>query len=269
MLESLDAQEVVEFLQRERPDVMSVLVEAKPYDPDGDGDEDTEMPGVNGKDDDDDEGTRKRSVRETKEVAPTMGEINEALLEALQSDEGKALLESQVEELFSAIVAPKLAELIEAVLTDERELLAADASATSARQIEVRDLRDAAHRQINESRLPETLKQELREEYEIVDGKPTAKLDVAEAEIDGVKKPAGELLKESVDADIARKRAVVEEIKPTQVRGQGPRTESSLTEGKSQEDKPEKTSGSTLTDHLLVEARIGEDELGDLWADLP
>jgi hypothetical protein len=272
MLEGLEAQELAETLLAERPDVVSVLIEARNNDPDGDDDMDNSMPGPGGEDDDDEKGTRKRSVRETKEVVPTVGEINEALEEALQTDEFKTAVAAQVEEAFSAIVAPKLAELIEAVLTDERELLAADAGATSARLIEVRDLRDEAHSMINASRLPETLKQELREEYEIVDGKPTTKLDVVEAEIDGEKKPAVELLKESVTADIARKRAVVEEITPTRVRGQGPRREATLTEGEQTEQKkPEDTStGSVLTDHLLAEARFGEDELSeDLWADLP
>lgn len=279
MLEGLAVEQVLELLEAERPDVVSALLEAKGVPkkkdvdfPGGDGGKN----GVEDDDEDDDDaisgGRAKRvksALKENKEgVAVT--DIKELLTEALKTDEGKAIIEEAVTEQFKVIVAPKLAELIEAALEDERELVQAEAGASTTRTLEVRDMRDEAHKAIRESKLPASMQTELTAKYDIVGAKPTASLDVQEAEVDGETKSALDVLLESVNTDIEAKRAQVAEIRPTQVRGQGPtkKAPTELAEGEKAEEKTPGTSGSGKTDHLLIEAGVASEELTDLWSDL-
>lgn len=258
----IEANDLLELLHESHPEVLTELLETK------------KSRASKKKDDEDDPEEKPGDMYETNKEASEVTDIKELLAEALKTDEGKAeigeILAPLVEAKFNEIVAPRLAELIETVIAEERELMQAESGAGAKRVIEVRDLRDAAHEMIAESKLPASMQAELKAKYDIAeDHKPTPALDVTEAEVEGEKKSALEQLRESVEADIAAKRAQVAEIHPTQVRGQGPAKQ--LTEAEKKEveegkkDEP-KSTGSTLTDHLLTEARIDPSE--DLWADL-
>ena len=147
----------------------------------------------------------------------------ETLREALETDEGRQILEEGVGNAFAAIVAPRLSELVEAALEDERELIQAEADATAQRQLQVRDLKDLAHGMIRESKLPESFQSELLERYDVVRGVPTPALDVIEDVDDEgeITASAEDKLRETVEADIARKKEQYASARPTQVRGQG------------------------------------------------
>jgi hypothetical protein len=196
----------------------------------------------------------------------------EALSEALETDEGRQIMEEAVGAAFAAIVAPRLSELVEAALEDERELIQAEADASAQRQLQVRDLKDVAHEMIRESKLPATFQAELLERYDLVGGRPTPSLDVIEDVDDEgeVTKTAEEKLRETVEADIARKREQYAEARPTTVRGQGeakpakPAAKAEGEEGEVEEAKTPKSTGSARTDALLQEAGIEADD--DLYA---
>lgn len=85
------------------------------------------------------------------------------------------------------------------------------------RAIELRDLRDEAHKIISEASLPSKAEEKLMKEYSL-DGEPTAKLDQQDSE----DKSAFDSLRESVEADIREARELLAEVAPTVVEGQGP-----------------------------------------------
>lgn len=222
----------------------------------------------------DDEGDNKFTVREGHNRGGNMDGL-ELLEAALESDEGSAFLDAKVRESFARVVAPSLRDLVEAAIEDERELVRAEGRAESERIVEVRDLRDYAVQTITEARLPDTFKTELLEQYAIVDGKPTPKLDVVAEENEetgAVVKSAEQVLREELGEDIARKQAQAREIGGTRVRGQGETgrktPEAAAVEGGEEGKKPEvteaKSTGSPRTDALLEAANIEADE--DLYA---
>jgi hypothetical protein len=86
------------------------------------------------------------------------------------------------------------------------------------RKIELRDLRDEAHKLISESALPSKAEAKLKSEYSLEGDAPTAKLDVFDTE----NKSAADILKESVDTDIREARELLAEVMPAKVEGQGP-----------------------------------------------
>lgn len=206
----------------------------------------------------------------------------EALTEALATDEGKKLVtdllesvvDDRVDARFKEVAAPKLAELVEAAMEEEREVITAEAEARAGRKLAIRDMRDAAHAQITEAKLPETFKVELRARYDLVEGAPTAALDVTDEKDDAGKvvKKADDVLKEAVAADIATKRQQAADIAPTTVRGQGPTsaTESEeTTEPELDEDgKPKakkkveeaRGTGSAHSDYLFESAGVDLNE---------
>lgn len=236
-----DDNALMEWLA-ERPDLVDRIVEAAD---------------IGGRDD-----NRERELREG-------GTVNagELLQEALETDEGRAVLDEAVRESFARIVAPALQDLVEAALEDERQLLRAEGKAEAGRMLEVRDMKDVAHSMIAESKLPDTFQAELRERYDLVDGTPTPALDVLaeEDEAGAVKRSATEVLREALTVDIAHKREQAAELRPTRVRGQGEVREAK----KSDDDEPgdkgkekveEGSTGSFKTDSMLQEAGIAIDE---------
>jgi hypothetical protein len=220
----------------------------------------------------------KAKKKAAEEAAGEGGEVVDAetLREALDSDEGRQVIaeavDERVDERFAAIVAPRLSELIEAALEDEREMIQAEAEATASRKLQLRDLRDQAHEAIRETKLPEEFQSELLERYDIVDGKPTPALDVLDEEDEQtgeVTKSADEVLREAVKADIARKKEQFAAARPTQVRGQGEARPAKsagkpdeVAEGEEggEERKTPASTGSPRTDALLTEAGIENDD---------
>lgn len=76
----------------------------------------------------------------------------EAIAEALSTDEGRAAVAPIVEDLFVRMVAPRLGELIEAALEDERELMQAEADASANTEAPAsRSARPCTH---DDSRVP-------------------------------------------------------------------------------------------------------------------
>jgi hypothetical protein len=287
VMESMTDDEVIEHLRETRPDLYQQVIaeakKAKPKDESEDEPSDEEELGDTETDDADEIARRKAAKAKTKLNESTTTEEEEvkidieSLREALATDEGKQLVEGLVEPLvdarFQKVAAPKLAELVEAAMEEEREVITAEAEARADRKLHIRDMKDAAHGQINESRLPETFKAELRARYDLVEGEPTAALDVADEkdEAGKVVKKADDILKEAVAADIKTKSDQHAEIAPTRVRGQGPSAAATVEETGDEPDEPKKkdeketiteakTTGSGHFDHVLQEAGVQVDE---------
>jgi hypothetical protein len=140
----------------------------------------------------------------------------------------ESLVGPLVDQRFQQIVAPRLAELIESALEDERELTQAEADAVAGRKLELRDLRDAAHRRITEASLPEPFKAELRAKYDLYENQPSPALDVVDDDPDEVEEPksAAEKVAEAVDKDLSVKGEQFRASRPaTRVRGQAARAD--------------------------------------------
>lgn len=262
MFEALTDDEVLTHLSESRPDLLVRISEAE---------------------DDGDEGERERLVnkhmkklksrkmaekaadQEMKEGHVTVDELREAL----GSEEFEELIEGRVESAvksaFAEMLVPKMAELFEAGFEQEREYEHEVREAASSRQMQLRDLRDTAHRMIAESKLPEPFQRELRDDYTLSEnGKPTAGLDVEDEEDEDGKVTAAaeEKLREAVERKIKTKREQVAALRPTVVRTVGDSGEGG---GKAvQESDAKKTTGSPLTDALLQEASIEPGD--DLYA---
>jgi hypothetical protein len=279
LMEGMSDPELQEWLQENRPELLEHVIAEADAEGGGGKDEHEELtkkylPKFKGNREMAAKAAKRELAQEGHEEGGDVPEVTvEALREALESDEGRQLVEEAVNERFGAIVAPRLAELVEAALEDERELTQAEANASAQRQLEVRDLKDIAHAAIRESRLPEPFQAELRESYKIIDGKPTPSLDVIEdVEEDGtVTKTAEDKLRENVEADIAVKKEQFAAARPTRVTGQGETSKPKATEGGTtvQEGAEEggesrKTTGSQRTDYQLNEAGIEPD--ADLYA---
>lgn len=144
----------------------------------------------------------------------------EALQEALSKDPSlivEALQRSSDAQDF-------LRGLMEATIEAEREVIRAETRAETQREIALRDMRDTAHSIIRESKLPASWQSDIARRYDLVEGLPTAGLDIAD-EVDdkgAVVKDAMTALRESVEADIAAEQAKFREASPTRVRQQGP-----------------------------------------------
>lgn len=174
-----------------------------------------------------------------------MGDITpEKLQEALQSEDFQGVVDSAVQE--------RLRPLVEAAVSEERELIRAEARADADRQIELRDLRDEAHEIVEESRLPDPLKDQIKAEYALTDTGPTAALDAVTDQFgeDGkVEKQAKAVLREAVEARVSEQRDLLAAVNPTRVKGQGPATPS---EG----DEDRKKGEGTLWGELLQESGV-------------
>jgi hypothetical protein len=189
-----------------------------------------------------------KSVAEAETTEETdMGAITpEALQEALQSEDFRSVLDPIVEERVKA--------LVESAVADERELIRAEARADADRQLELRDMRDVAHRQISEAKLPEAFSSRAKAQFEIKQEGPTTGLDVVDdVDDDGkVTKLASVKLQEAVDCAIQDQRELLAAANPTAVRGQGPGTPAKRGEG---EEEPQKGEG-TLYGAVLQEAGV-------------
>lgn len=178
-----------------------------------------------------------------------MGDITpEALREALQSEELRGVIEETVTE--------RARSLVEAAVADERELIRAEAKADADRQIDLRDMRDEARRQIQEAKLPEVFAARARSEFDLTDRGPTAKLDVVDdVDDDGkVVKGAREKLQEAVAESIASQRELLAAANPTRVTGQGPGAAAKRGDGEDGAE-PKKGDG-TLYASVLQEAGV-------------
>lgn len=288
MLEGRTDDEVVELLREEglldRPGIRKALMEAEDGDggAGGDGGGDlaalvkSYLPRFQG----DRSKAERAAERELARINEGQGgdevDATELLQEALENEGGRELLATAVKPIVEGflreIVAPRLGELIEAALEDERELMQAETEAGANRRLELRDLRDAAHAQIAESRLPEPFKAELRGKYDLRENEPTAALDVVADDpakvADGEKpKTADEKLHEAVEADLAVKEEQYRASRPApRVTGQGERAteKPKVEEGADGAEKKPGTTGSPLTDYALREANVEVDE--DLYA---
>jgi len=176
-----------------------------------------------------------------------MGAITpEALQEALQSEDFQSVL--------GPIIDDRVKTLVESAVADERELIRAEARADADRQLELRDMRDAAHRQITEAKLPDAFANRAKSQFQLTETGPTPGLDVVDdVDDDGnVTKKASEKLSEAVTAAIQDQRELLAAANPTAVRGQGPGTPAKRGEG---DDEPKKGEG-TLYGALLQEAGV-------------
>lgn len=241
LLESLTDDEFTEYLKEHRPD-LHTLLEA------GDGDAED---AADGGDDELEEMVKKfmakgmpraaamkaarKALSKTQEGTIDSGsgtpgaagteddpvEITpEALREALDTDEGRAVLFMVVSDLAPTIVQ----EIVEAQLEGEREVIRVEARADADRQIALRDMRDSAHAMIEAAGLPEMFAEKAKEKFVLVEGQPSPALDVIDdVDDDGnVTKPALDKLRESVEAEIADAKGLVASVAPkTRVTGQG------------------------------------------------
>jgi hypothetical protein len=194
---------------------------------------------------------KKALAKSTAEAAITeetdMGAITpEALQEALQSEDFRGVLDDVVEQ--------RVKTLVEAAVAGERELIRAEARADADRQLELRDMRDAAHRQISEAKLPTVFANRAKAQFEITNDGPASALDVVDdVDDDGnVTKQAAAKLQEAVDAAVQDQRELLAAANPTAVRGQGPGAPAKRGDG---EEDPKKGEG-TLYGSLLQEAGV-------------
>lgn len=268
MLDSMTDEELREHLASTRP---GVLEAAKPKDA-----EDAKDGGA----DDDEEALvasfmKKGLSRPLAERAAKRQLASKAQESKDDKDDDKGdevpLTAEQVEEaLASPEVQAKLASLVEATvetkITEARDRIRAEARVDSERAIEIRDLRDAAHKQIREAALPPLYEEESLAKFDLVEGEPTDALDLYEAvDADGkVEKSAMEVLEAAVEVEVARQRKLVGSLRPTRVRGQGAGS-TALQEGETKKDGegegkkgPDRVGSLTAT--LLQEASIDPDK---------
>lgn len=270
LLESMTDEELRAHLLTTRP---SVLREASASDPDGDGDDDSDelaalikkykAKGLS------DALAKNAATRELKNKGKS--EVKEGADPAADpavDPEGGDVARPTTEDITEALQAPEvktvITDLIEAAVNSrmatERAAIRAEAFTDAERQIELRDLRDAAHTQIREARLPAEFERRALAQFAITSDGPTDALDVFEAydENNVVTATAEAVLRESVDAVIADSRALVGSLRPTRVRGAGAQA---AVEGEG------KTDGAETRDHigdatraLLQEANIDPDK---------
>jgi hypothetical protein len=187
----------------------------------------------------------KQALKNTEEAnteETDMGVTPEALQEALQSEDFQGALKT----------------LVEAAVADERELIRAEARADADRQLDLRDMRDAAHRQIQESKLPEAFASKTKALYEITDDGPTSGLDIVDdVDDDGkVTKKAEDKLTESVAAAIQEQQDLLATVNPTKVRGQGVGAPAKRGEGEGGDGDDTKAGEGTLWGAVLQEAGV-------------
>jgi hypothetical protein len=191
-----------------------------------------------------------KQTQEANTEETDMGITPEALQEALQSEDFRSALDEIVEPM----VEQRVKTLVESAVAGERELIRAEARADADRQLELRDMRDAAHRRISEAKLPGAFSDRAKAQFEIGDDGPTPKLDVVDdVDDDGnVTKKAAAKLQEAVDTTVQDQRELLAAANPATVRGQGPGAP-----GKRGEDgeEPKKGEG-TLYGALLQESGV-------------
>ena len=179
-----------------------------------------------------------------------MAEITpEQLQEALQSDGFRGTLDGIVEERVRA--------LVEAAVADEREVIRAEARADADRQLELRDLRDEAHKIIEEAKLPDVFASRARSQFDITENGPTGPLDVVDDVDDEGKttKAARAKLQEAAEAAVQDQRELLAAANPTRVTGPGPGRAAKRGEGDGEGDESKPGEG-TLYGAVLQEAGV-------------
>ncbi len=161
-------------------------------------------------------------TNETAEGGDTVEQLEEALRDP-ESGVSKAVRDMVAKRTHVALRHQN--ELHQKELTEAREQARSEAleeatkiAESTKRLIELRDLRDEAHKIISEAALPSKAEAKLLSEYSLDGETPTAKLDQQATE----DKSAFDSLTESVEADIREARELLAEVAPTVVEGQGP-----------------------------------------------
>lgn len=161
------------------------------------------------------------------------------LTEALRSDEGRVLLREAVGD----------------ALSDERDLIRAEARADADRVIQLHSMEREAHNMIEAAKLSSRWEANLKERFSLSEAGPSYDLDVVD-EIDEetrqVTRPAEAILRESVTGAITEARDLISSTGGgTRVRGQGP------VQG---DGKPDERKRPSLYRDLLQEAGFEDPE---------
>lgn len=264
LLESMSDDEFLTYVREERP---GLLNEAD--DPDHDGDDDS--PGsTDNPDADQDAAVEKLMKRGMSRKQAEAFAKNKKTQEATEQEGDMPITPEQLQEALAEspdllgealqgneTLANVINSTVQEALAQERELQEAERDAVMNRQWELRDLRDQAHKLIEESRLPDGWQEGLKQRFNLrADRMPMAELDVVD-EIDAtgnVTKTASEKLQEAVVDACKVERKRLAEVAPTRVRGQGL---SQLQEGDGEADEPHGEPGFHRT--LLQEAGINLD----------
>jgi len=242
LLESMTDDEFVKYVQEARPHLL-----AEQDDGGGDGDGDGNGNGDDGGDDDDLQAMiarlKKKGLSDKQAQAFAEQAVKRMSQEALLAD-------SDFQE--------SLRKLVQEAVADERELIRAEARADADRQLDLRDMRDTAHRQIAEARLPDAFAEQARSMFALNEDGPTAALDVVD-EVDDegkVTRTAEDKLQEAVTAVIASQRELLASANPTRVRGQGPGAAAKRSEGEGEGEEGPKPGEGTLWGAVLQEAGV-------------
>lgn len=192
LLESLTDDEVREKFRKERPGVLAEGAEME---------------------------ITKKDLQEALAADPS------TLVEALQaSAEAQAFFLSLTE----SAIDERVEEQVGTKLEEAREQGKAEATAEARREIQVTRLDAQAAKQIAECGLPESWQGDLRGRWQIEEsGDPSDALSKIEDETDDsgeVTKPASQVLREALEADIQHERDRLAVVRPTRVRDQGAKT---------------------------------------------
>lgn len=229
LIEAMTDEEFIAYVEETRPHLLeetAAPVEVEEADSKGDD------PDADGEDDDDDDDVvamatrlRKKNPKLTEAQATAMAK--KALSEALNKEDddmGDITPAALQEALRSEDLRGAMKELVEAAVAEERELIRAEARADAERQLTLRDLRDEAHKMIQEARLPDAFANRAKAQFTLSDDGPSKQLDVVD-EVDDegkVTKTARTKLQEAATAAIADQRELLAAANPTRVTGQGP-----------------------------------------------
>lgn len=189
-------------------------------------------------------------------------QLSEAINVVVEQRVGQALDEGLGERLEEALrdkLTSEVKPLIEQVVEEERAAIHEEAHSRATRAVSLRDMRDEAHKLVQESRLPESWKAEARAKFDLTENGPTRDLDVVD-EVDDqtgeVTKTARQVLNEAVEAEIGRQHDLLAAVRPTRVRGQGPTSGNENNNGGGGNgDEPARHEG-TLYGAVLQEAGI-------------
>lgn len=272
LLESMTDEELRDYLQRSRPEVL--LTEAGK----SDGDPEDDGPGGDGGADEDQEEADELAALVKKHMGkglPRALAVKAAKKELAAKDsqeaaddtdddggtmDPKAMVEAV---MASAEMREAVVSLVEAQVTErmdaERGRIRAEAQVGAERQIELRDFRDAAHKMIREARLPEAFERRALDRFRITESGPTVDLDVFESydDDDKITESAADALKRVVEAVIKDNKELLRSANPTRVRGAGATTPAGDGEGAASDKKD--TVG-TLTRELFEAANIDPDK---------
>lgn len=195
LLEALDDAELEEHLRAQRPELIEAL-------------------GSGG-------GVRPPAAPSTSEEDDMADLTPAALQEALSkaSDEEKTTL-------LEALGLGSIEDTVNTLVEQRAEVIRAEARADAAREVELARLASVAERRINEaSFLPAEWRTDLQGRFTLTEaGDPTPELDRHVSLYDdkgALQKTAEESLREAVDAEVERYRALLGAARPTVVRGNG------------------------------------------------